>query len=72
LLGDRLKKHIPPYSGYNDKEEPAIAVEFTSGAYRLHGLIRVFILKKNFFEIFFRNFINWQIPVFVKLGMFVL
>jgi len=50
LLGDRLKKHIPPYSGYNDKEEPAIAVEFTSGAYRLHGLIRVFILKeKNFF-----------------------
>uniref|UniRef100_A0A914LU27 peroxidase n=1 Tax=Meloidogyne incognita TaxID=6306 RepID=A0A914LU27_MELIC len=42
LLGDRLKKHIPPYSGYNDKEEPAIAVEFTSGAYRLHGLIREF------------------------------
>ncbi|CAK5096126.1 unnamed protein product [Meloidogyne enterolobii] len=25
LLGDRLKKLIPPYSGYNDKEEPAIA-----------------------------------------------
>uniref|UniRef100_A0A1I8BNY5 ShKT domain-containing protein n=1 Tax=Meloidogyne hapla TaxID=6305 RepID=A0A1I8BNY5_MELHA len=42
LLGDRFKKHIPPYSGYNSNEEPAIVVEFTSGAYRLHGLIREF------------------------------
>jgi hypothetical protein len=45
LLGNRLTRHMPPYSGYRPETEPAIAVEFAAGAYRLHGLIRVSQLK---------------------------
>lgn len=42
LLGSRLSRHMPTYTGYKPEQEPAIAVEFAAGAYRLHGLIREF------------------------------
>lgn len=64
LLGSRLARHIPPYSGYKADQEPAVAVEFASGAYRLHGLIRVGRGGGGGREGI--DYIHWNIPFFLK------
>ncbi|KAL3078983.1 hypothetical protein niasHS_014765 [Heterodera schachtii] len=53
LLGGRLSRHIPPYSGHHPNQEPAVAIEFSGAAYRLHGLIQEFyvLADRNFRKI---------------------
>lgn len=41
LLGGKATELIPPYSGFKPEVEPAVSVEFSTAAYRLHGMIRV-------------------------------
>lgn len=41
LLGGKATELIQAYSGFKPEVEPAISVEFSTAAYRLHGMIRV-------------------------------